>query len=90
MDSRAAYLSSRLPALEGGGGRKGAVPKPSTLGLVFITATGFLGWADGAALLVGAAAAAGVVRVKGSIESVWKLMGAVGAILSICWMPAWK
>ena len=43
MDSSAAYLSSLFPDLEGGGGRKGAVPNPSTLvGLVFMTATGFL------------------------------------------------
>ena len=44
IDSKAAYRSSRLPAFEGGGGKNGAGPKPSALGgLVFITATGFLG-----------------------------------------------
>ena len=27
--------------------------------------------------------------MSGIMLSVWKLMGGVGVILSICWMPAW-
>ena len=32
---------------------------------------------------------AGTPRLSGIMLSVWKLMGGVGVILSICWMPAW-
>ena len=31
----------------------------------------------------------GADRLRGSMLSVWKLMGGTGVILSICWMPAW-
>jgi len=68
--------------LEGGGGRKGAVLNPSGLGLVFSTATGFRGSGAG----IGGEVVAG--REKVIMESVWKLFGGVGVILSICWIPA--
>ena len=29
-----------------------------------------------------------LVKENGSMESVWKLIGGVGVILSICWIPA--
>ena len=86
MDSRAAYRSSRFKVFEGGGGRKGAGPNPSLLvGFEFITATGFRAGGVG---FTGGGAAEEEVRENGSIESVWKLMGGVGVILSICWIPA--
>ena len=102
--SNTAYLSSCLrPGLLGGGGRKGAVENSLTAGFWFMTATGFLsvlpatpscccccccicccicccccccGWGD-------------IDKCSGIMLSVWKLMGGLGAILSICWIPAW-
>ena len=96
IDSKAAYRSSRLPAFEGGGGKNGAGPKPSALGgLVFITATGFLGVLTGCGTVGGVEWLTRVegwvaVNENGSMESVWKLIGGVGVILSICWIPALK
>ena len=38
----------------------------------------------------GAGAGAAPERLRGSMLSVWKLMGGAAAILSIWWMPAWR
>ena len=62
-----------------------------------MTATGLLGaWVGGCGGCCAAMLGAGEVdwgpeedRLNGIMESVWKLMGGLGAILSICWMPAW-